>query len=146
MLLIKNPLFLLSNHHHGVIEKRMEFRALEQLITETATQKGIDQRLITEDLADFLKMKYSVSIMEKERDIIDEVKNKVVTKLYNSDNHSVSSSKNLKKSFKLDLLEIDYLSNAIEELIQQGMIKSSRAEYALTKEGVMKFKEFYGEI
>ena len=124
----------------------MDFSALEQLISETATQKGIDQKIIIEDLADFLKMKYSVSIMEKERDIIDEVKNKVITKLYNSDNHKVSSSKDLQKTFKLDLLEIDYLSTGIDELMQEGIVKMSKAEYALTKEGVMKFKEFYGEI
>lgn len=124
----------------------MDFRALEQLISDTANQKGIAKHVITEDLADFLKVKYSVSIMEKERDIIDEVKTKVITKLYNSDRNSVSSSKDLQKSFKLDLLEIDYLDTAIDELLQEGTIKSLKAEYLLTKEGVMKFKEFYGEI
>jgi len=124
----------------------MNFKSLEQLITDTANQKGIDQKVMIEDLADFLKIKYSISIMEKERDIIDEVKNKVITKLYNSDNHSISSSNDLQKSFKLDLLEIDYLSIGIEELLQEGIVKSSKAEYFLTKEGVMKFKQFYGEI
>lgn len=124
----------------------MDFKSLEQLISDTANQKGIDKQVITEDLADFLKMKYSVSIMEKERDLIDEVKNKVITKLYNSDGNSVASNKDLQKSFKLDLLEIDYLSTAIDELTQAGIVKFSKAEYLLTKEGAMKFKEFYGEI
>ena len=124
----------------------MEFKALEQLISDTANQKGIGKETIIEDLADFLKIKYSISIMEKERDIIDEVKNKVLTKLYNSDRNSVASNKDLQKSFKLDLLEIDYLSTAIDELIQAGIVKFSKAEYLLTKEGAMKFKEFYGEI
>lgn len=124
----------------------MDFKGLEQLISQIASQKGIDKKVITKDLADFLRSKYSVSIMEKERDIIDEVKNKVITKLYNADNYSVSSSNDLKKSFKLDLLEIDYLDTAIEELMQEDAIKSSKASYVLTKVGVMKFKEFYGEI
>ena len=124
----------------------MEFKALEQLISDTANQKGIGKETIIEDLADFLKMKYSVSIMEKERDLIDEVKNKVLTKLYNSDRNSVASNKDLQKSFKLDLLEIDYLDTAIDELMQEGIVKFSKAEYLLTKEGAMKFKEFYGEI
>ena len=84
--------------------------------------------------------------MEKERDLIDEVKNKVITKLYNADNHSVSSSNDLKKTFKLDLLEIDYLDAAIDELIQEEALKISKSTYILTKVGVMKFKEFYGEI
>ncbi len=124
----------------------MDFKALERLISDTANQKGIDKHAITQDLADFLKVKYSVSIMEKERDLIDEVKNKVITKLYNSDRNSVASNKDLQKSFKLDLLEIDYLSTAIDELTQAGIVKFSKAEYLLTKEGAMKFKEFYGEI
>lgn len=124
----------------------MDFKALEQLIVSTASQKGIEKKIITEDLAEYLKVKYSVSIMEKERDIIDEVKNKVITKLYNSDRNSVSLSKGLQKSFKLDLLEIDYLDTAMDELIHEGIVKSSKAEYILTKEGAMKFKEFYGEI
>ena len=124
----------------------MEFKTLEQLISNTASQKAIDKSTIIEDLADILKVKYSVSIMDKERDIIDEVKTKVITKLYNTDNNSINSSNDLKKSFKLDLLEIDYLGNAIDELLQEGIIKSSKAVYSLTKEGTMKFKEFYGEI
>lgn len=143
---MKNKLFLLLENEHHKTRIIMEFRALEQLISVTANQKGIDKNVITEDLADFLKVKYSVSIMEKERDIIDEVKTKVITKLYNSDRNSVSSSKDLQRSFKLDLLEIDYLDTAIDELLQEGIIKSSKAEYLLTKEGAMKFKEFYGEI
>ena len=97
----------------------MEFKTLEQLISDTATQKAIDKTTIIQDLAEILKVKYSVSIMDKERDIIDEVKTKVITKLYNTDNNSISSSNDLKKSFKLDLLEIDYLSNAIDELLQE---------------------------
>jgi hypothetical protein len=124
----------------------MEFKALEKLILDIANQKGIAKKAITEDLADFLRSKYSVSIMEKERDLIDEVKNKVITKLYNADNNSVSSSDDLKRAFKLDLLEIDYLDTAIDELIQEDALKSSKAAYVLTKVGVMKFKEFYGEI
>lgn len=135
-----------ENDGHQLLIFTMDFKALERLISETSKQKGIDKNAITDDLGDYLKVKYSVSIMEKERDLIDEVKNKIITKLYNSDNHSINSGDNLKKTFKLDLLEIDYLSTGVDELIQEGVIKSSKAEYILTKEGVMKFKEFYGEI
>ena len=124
----------------------MDFKGLEKLISDIANQKGIDKNAITEDLADFLRSKYSVSIMEKERDLIDEVKTKVITKLYNADNNRISSSNDLKKAFKLDLLEIDYLDTAIDELIHEDALKVSKAAYVLTKVGVMKFKEFYGEI
>ncbi len=124
----------------------MDIKTLEELIDSIAKQKGMDKATITEDLGDFLKSKYSVSIMEKERDLIDEVKNKVITKLYNAENNSVNSSEDLKKTFKLDLLEIDYLGNAVDELTQEGILKTNKASYVLTKEGAMKFKEFYGEI
>ena len=124
----------------------MEFKGLEKLISDIANQKGLATSVITADLADFLRTKYSVSIMEKERDLIDEVKNKIITKLYNADNHLVSSSEDLKKAFRLDLLEIDYLDTAIAELTHQGALRTSKAQYVLTKVGIMKFKEFYGEI
>ena len=143
---MKKKLFLRFKIESNKTRVIMNFKALEELIANTASQKGIAKDVIIEDLADFLKVKYSVSIMEKERDIIDEVKNKVITRLYNADRNSVSSSKDLQKSFKLDLLEIDYLDTAIDELLQEGTVKTSKAEYILTKEGVMKFKEFYGEI
>ena len=124
----------------------MELSLLEKLIEEISSEKGLSNSELIEDLTDFLKIKYGISIMEKERDLIDEVKNKVITKLYNSENHFIGSKFDLSKSFKLDLLEIDYLSSAIEELTHEGLVSEKNSEITLTKEGVMKFKEFYGEI
>ena len=124
----------------------MEFKALEQLIKEIATQNEINQDSIIENLADILKIKYGISIMGKERELIDEVKNKVITKLYNLEKHTCSTDSDLVKTFKLDLLEADYLSPALEELQHEGLIKSEKFSILLTKEGVMKYKEFYGEI
>ena len=40
----------------------MDFKGLEQLISDIANQKGITTNVITEDLEDFLRSKYSVSI------------------------------------------------------------------------------------
>jgi hypothetical protein len=124
----------------------MDFKTLEQLITETASQKAIDTTVIIDDLADILKIKYGISIMEKERDLIDEVKTKITTKLYNSENHACGSNLDLSKTFKLDALESDYLNSALDELQHEGVVLSGKSEIKLTKEGIMKFKEFYGEI
>ena len=124
----------------------MDFKSLEQLITQTGAQKGIDPTTIIDDIADILKIKYGISIIEKERDLIDEVKTKVTTKLYNLENHSCASNLNLPKTFKLDLLEGDYLNSALDELQLEGVVRSTKSEIKLTKEGIMKFKEFYGEI
>ncbi len=124
----------------------MEFQDLEKLIAKTASQKNLDKRLIIEDLADILKIKYGISILEKERDLIDEVKNKIITKLYNSEDQIVNSDAELPKVYKLDLLENDYINFAMDELQQEGLVKVTKKSINLTKEGIMKFKEFYGEI
>ena len=124
----------------------MDFKALEQIINDTATQNKIDKATIINDLADILKIKYGISIMEKERDFIDEVKNKIITKLYNYEDHKISADKNLQKTFKLDALENDYLDAALNELQHEGLIIVVKSDFSLTKQGIMKFKEFYGEI
>lgn len=124
----------------------MKFQDLKQLIAETAAQKNIDEAMIIEDLADILKIKYGISILEKERDLIDEVKNKIITKLYNSEDQIVSSNVDLPKLYKLDLLENDYINFAMDELQQEGLVNVTKKGISLTKEGIMKFKEFYGEI
>lgn len=124
----------------------MEFKELEQLIKEIASQNELDKEIIIENLADILKIKYGISIMNKERELIAEVKNKVITKLYNLENHTCKTNLDLIKTFKLDLLEADYLNSALDELQRESLVKSTASEIILTKEGVMKYKEFYGEI
>lgn len=124
----------------------MDFKGLEQLISEVASQKGIEKNSIIDDIADILKMKYGMTIMEKEREMIDEVKMKIITKLYNSDFQKIDSKTDLPKKFKLDILETEYTDTALDELMHEGLIRKSRTDIALTREGVMKFKEFYGEI
>jgi hypothetical protein len=124
----------------------MDIKGLEQLIAEIASQQNADQGIIIDDLADILKMKYGISIMAKERELIDDVKMKIITKLYNSELHKIDLKADVAKSFKLDLLEVDYLDTAQDELLHEGLIKLTKSDISLTKEGVMKFKTFYGEI
>ena len=124
----------------------MDFKALEQLIKETASHKKIDEESIIDDVADVIRLKYGISIMEKERELIDEVKNKIITKLYNSDEHTISTRGELPVIFKLDALEKDYLDESLNELRHEGLVEQSSSSISLTKEGVMKFKQFYGEI
>jgi len=124
----------------------MDIKGLEQLIADIAAQQNTDKSTIIDDLADILKMKYGISIMAKERELIDDVKMKVITKLYNSELQKINAQSDLTKTFKLDLLEIDYIDTAQDELEHEGLIKKSKSAISLTKEGVMKFKTFYGEI
>ena len=124
----------------------MKFKDLEKLIAKTASQKNIDKAIITEDLSDILRIKYGISIMDKERDLIDEVKNKIITRLYNSEDQLINPDADLQKVYKLDLLENDYINFAMDELEHEGLVKVTKKSINLTKEGIMKFKEFYGEI
>jgi hypothetical protein len=124
----------------------MDIKGLEQLIAEIASQQNTDQEIIIDDLADILKMKYGISIMAKERELIDEVKMKIITKLYNSELHKVDLKADVAKSYKLDLLEADYFDAAQDELEHEGLVKKSKSDLTITKEGVMKFKTFYDEI
>jgi hypothetical protein len=84
--------------------------------------------------------------MDKERDLIDEVKNKIITRLYNSEDQLINADADLQKVYKLDLLENDYINFAMDELEHEGLVKVTKKNINLTKEGIMKFKEFYGEI
>jgi len=124
----------------------MDIKGLEQLIDEIASQQNTNQEIIIDDLADILKMKYGISIMAKERELIDEVKMKIITKLYNSELQKVDLKADAAKSYKLDLLEVDYFDAAQNELEHEGLVKKSKTDLTLTKEGVMKFKTFFGEI
>lgn len=124
----------------------MDFKTLEQLISDTASQKEIDKDTIIEDLADIIKIKYGISIMEKERELIDEVKSKIITKLYNLEDHMLKFNTHMTKMFKLDMLENDYFDSALDEIQHEGLVNVTKTEVSLSKEGIMKFKEFYGEI
>ena len=119
---------------------------MQNLIKGIAQDKQINEEEIIDHLAEILKIKFGVLIMEKERLLIDEVKTKIITRLYNSEKHTVKMDTGMQKLFKLDLLENDYLQPALEELIQEGVVAKLSQAYALTREGIMKFKEFYGEI
>ncbi len=124
----------------------MDFKAFEQLIKDTASQKNLDEETLIDDLADILRLKYGISIMEKERELIDEVKNKIITRLYNTEEHTLKSREDLPLLFKLDALEKDYLTEAVDELQREGLVETDSSGISLTKEGVMKYKQFYGEI
>ncbi len=122
-------------------------KALENLIKKIAQEKNIAEEQLTNELIELLKLKYDVTLMEKERTIIDEVRNKIITRLYNTDNHSIDTYKfDVSKHFKLDKLEQDYLERAQSELVQEGLLETDKHNMALTKTGILKYKEFYGEI
>ena len=124
----------------------MDFKELSALIAQVASGRKLDVEVINADLAEIIKLKYGIDILEKERDLIEEVKTKVITRLYNTDKNTVSIKTDAPGQFKLDALESDFLKSGLNELQAEGLITSNGNDITLTKEGIMKFKKFYGEI
>ena len=125
----------------------MDIQGLGSLIDKIAKDKGLSSDILIDELADILLLKYDVTLMDKERKIVEEVRNKLLTRLYNTDGHTVVKSRaDEKRYYRLDELEVRYLSNALEELSREGLIEDDTKQTVLTDAGILKYKSFYGEI
>ncbi len=125
----------------------MNIEELEQLVQSIAKEKKINASDILLDIADFVKLKYGITYIEKERALIDETKNKIITRLYNTDNHTLfKKNTDQIKHFKLDLVEADFLEKALEELSQEGLVLNNSDSLLLTRTGILQYKEFFGEF
>jgi hypothetical protein len=125
----------------------MNIEELKQLVHSIANEKKINASDILHDIADFVRLKYGITYIEKERALIDETKNKIITRLYNTDNHTLfKKNTNQIKHFKLDMLEADFLEKALEELSQEGLVINNTDSILLTRTGILHYKEFFGEF
>lgn len=125
----------------------MNIDELKQIIEKIATDKKLDPEELIAELAEIAKLKYGATLVEKERMIIDEVKNKILTRLYNTDEHKIDKHESDEiKHYRLDGLEAKYLNSALEELVGEGLAQSENRETSLTEAGILKYKQFYGEI
>jgi hypothetical protein len=125
----------------------MDIQELDQLIEKIASEKDLSRESLITELSEIIKLKYDITLMAKERLIIDEVRNKLLTRLYNTDAHTIDRrSADEKGYFRLDELEYRYLNTALEELSREGLIVNDPKKTSLTDAGILKYKEFYGEI
>jgi hypothetical protein len=125
----------------------MDIDELKQIIEKIAADKRLDPEELMDELAEIAKLKYGATLVEKERMIIDEVKNKILTRLYNTHEHRIDKLESDEiKHYRLDGLEAKYLDSALEELVGEGLARSDRGETSLTDAGILKYKQFYGEI
>jgi hypothetical protein len=125
----------------------MQLEALDALIEKVSNKRNIEKEELIDELADILKLKYDISLMDKERAIIDEVRNKIITRLYNTEDHRIDRSKSDEvRHYKLDALESRFLNTAVDELVHEGILEDDKKSSKLTDAGIMKYKEFYGEI
>ncbi len=125
----------------------MNIKELEQTIEKIAVEKRMNIEDLMDEMAEIIKLKYGVTRVEKERSIIDEVKNKILTRLYNTYEHTINKLESDEiRHYRLDGLEARYLDMALEELVSEGLAQSDKRETKLLDAGVLKYKQFYGEI
>lgn len=125
----------------------MKFQDLQQLIERASVNTTIPTETIIQDLAQIVKIKYGELILEKEREIIEELKNKIITRLYNFEDHNISFRQIKKENaYKGDRIEIPFIEKAEEELHTEGMVVLKENEITLTDAGIVKYKSFYGEM
>ncbi len=125
----------------------MNINELDQIIEKIAVEHKLDKEELTRELAEILKLKYGMTLMEKERLIIDEVKNKILTRLYNTYENRIDKQESDEiRHYRLDNLEAKYLDTALDELVSEGLVESNSKETVLTDAGILKYKQFYGEI
>ncbi|MCC5929953.1 MAG: hypothetical protein JJU28_11960 [Cyclobacteriaceae bacterium] len=125
----------------------MQFQDLQQIIERASVNTAIPAEVIIDDLAQIVKIKYGELILEKEREVIEELKNKIVTRLYNFEDHSISFSQIKKETaYKADSIEAPYIEKAEEELRAEGIVELKGNSIVLTNPGIVKYKSFYGEM
>jgi hypothetical protein len=125
----------------------MDIQELDRLIDKIAVDRDLSKESLIDELSEILELKYNITLMAKERAIIDEVRNKILTRLYNTDGHTINrASADEKSYFRLDELEYRYLDLGLEELGREGLIGNDPKQIVLTDSGILKYKEFYGEI
>lgn len=125
----------------------MTIEELKELIEQLSETSGKNQAEITQDIADFAKLKYSNNISESERKIIETVKEKLLNGLYSMrDNSYVSSRPDYGEKFGLDRLELNVLNKAGEELEKAGLLEGNENYIKLTDNGVLEAKKLRGDL
>ena len=125
----------------------MKIEELKELIEQLSETSGKNQVEITQELADFAKLKYGNNISESERKIIETVKEKLLNGLYSMrDNSYVSSRPNYGEKFGLDKLELNVLEKAGEELEKAGLLEGNDNYVKLTDNGILEAKKLRGDL
>ncbi len=125
----------------------MNIQILKKLIDKAVETSKIPEEAIIDDLAQIVQLKYGVFLLEKERSLVDELKTKIITRLYNLEHQTLTLNKMPKEqAYKADNLEIQYLEKAESELEAESIITRNDKQVVLTSVGILKYKEFYAEI
>ncbi len=120
---------------------------LLKTIDNIASNQKIEKEVIIDDIIEILKIKYGEILLEKEQELVAELKNKIVTRLYGYENHTVDTSKVDKAEvYHADRIDMGFAEKAEGELMAEGLLENNGKTIKLTDAGILKYKKFYGEV
>lgn len=121
----------------------MNINELEKKIKQIASAKNIREQEIINGILSNLEQVYSPKDhSEKDRQIIDGIKRKIVTTLFNCDNQkkNVNQATKYDELFDLDRVEMGLVNDAWNELEADRDVFSLAYEIGLTDEGIRKYR------
>ena len=119
----------------------MTIEELNKTIENISKNQKIEKGLIIDDIVDILKIKYGEILLEKEKELVSELKNKIVTRLYGFDNHAIPANHSNKKDiYKADRLDMNFLEKAENELMAEGLLENDGQNLKLTNSGILKYR------
>jgi hypothetical protein len=118
----------------------MDLQKIKEKVESISKNKNIHEQEIYSAIDSFLESNYNYEVPSDEViPIIEEIKKKILVKLYRSDRHRIGVNRATKydQLFNLDGIEMKYLDRAFTELESDGQVSSVMYEISLTEKGIM---------
>ncbi|MBB3186102.1 hypothetical protein [Microbacter margulisiae] len=121
----------------------MDINELEKKIKQIATEKNIREQEVINGILANLELVYSPKDhSEQDREIIDGIKQKILSTLLNCDNQKkiINQATKYDELFDLDRVEMSLMQDAWNELEADRDVFSLAFEIGLTDEGIRKYR------
>jgi len=125
----------------------MTLDEFNQLINELSANCNISESDILDSVADSARLKFGKVTSADERNLIDQIKERLILGYYQMPNHSyVTSRPDYKAKFGFDDFDMKFISNAAEELENEKLIAGNDNYIALTEKGIIQAKRLKGQL
>lgn len=122
-------------------------KELEALIDQLSVTSQKSKAEIIADLSEIATLKYGKAFTDNQRQLIENIQRKLITSLYKRSGHEyVSRRADWKKDFGFDNADMELFEQAARELLNAGILEMGEYYTKLTNEGILKAKEFFGEL